>query len=260
MTDTLTAPPEPAGRFQFGWVPEVLFRPRQAFAKITPQLGGVWLTPMLLLSLTTLLRIGIAGWLKSKAAAMGEIPLPQGWEYYSAEQQAQFMQTLEATRGPVFTYVLPMLGGLLLIWIGWMLVGGLLHLTLTLLGGRGSTGSAMNVVAWAGLAWAIRDIVRAVYMLVTQKAIVAAGISGFAPTGEGGFNVFLLKLFALIDLFLIWHILLVIIGIRFGETLSPAKAAFGVILTVLLVIAVQAGLEYLLTTANGLSISQPFFF
>lgn len=39
-------------------------------------------------------------------------------------------------------------------------MGGLLHLVLTMLGGRDSTGGALNIVAWAALPFALRDLVR----------------------------------------------------------------------------------------------------
>jgi len=251
---------DPPGHFQFSWVPETIFHPKRVFARVAAIQEGLWLTPMLILTLTTLLRLITVGWLKTQAAASGNIPLPTGWEWYTPDQQTQYMQTMQVQQGPVFMYVLPVLGGLLAIWIGWLLVGGLLHLVLTLLGGRGSTGAAMNVVAWAGLVWAVRDLVRVVYMLVTHKLIASPGLAGFAPASEGAASLFLVQLLTLVDLYLIWHILLTILGVCSGNSLSRAKAIFGVTLSILVVILAQAGLSYLAAGVGNLTITRPFFF
>ncbi|MBN1668207.1 MAG: hypothetical protein JW862_14035 [Anaerolineales bacterium] len=55
---------EPTGRFQFGWVASVFFRSRRAFQTIAQQMGSVWLTPMLVLSFTMILRVWVTGWLE----------------------------------------------------------------------------------------------------------------------------------------------------------------------------------------------------
>ena len=38
---------------------------------------------------------------------MGEITYPPDYQYYTPEQQAQYMQAIQSTQGPVFVYVLP---------------------------------------------------------------------------------------------------------------------------------------------------------
>ncbi len=259
MSEVTISSLEPVGRFQFGWIGEVIFKPRKIFAKITMQSGNLWLTPMLLLTVTTLLYVATTGWLKQQAAAAGELPLPTGWEYYTPEQQQQMMQSLQAMQGPVFMYVLPALGSLFGIWIGWLLIGGMLHLALTLLGGRGSS-AASNIVAWAGVAWAVRDMVRVVYLLITHQLIRSAGLSGFTPAGEGVWIQFLAQLLALVDIYLIWYIALILIGVRASSSLSTGKAVFGVLLTIALALLAQAFVGYLSAGLGNLTITRPFFF
>ncbi len=142
MTEELITPPETPGRFQFNWLGGVIFQPRKLLSRVATQTGGVWLTPMLVLSVTSLGRVLAEGWLKHQAALMGEVQLPPDFQYYSPEMQAQFMQAQEALKSPVFLYIFPAITALLSIWIGWLLVSGLLHLVFTLLGGRGDTRSA----------------------------------------------------------------------------------------------------------------------
>lgn len=259
MTEVSIPQPETPPRFQFGWVPDVLFRPRQAFARILSLNTGVWLTPLLILTVTTLIRVLVAGSLNQAAAQLGQPNLPPDFQYYSPQDQAQFMQATQATQGPVFIYIFPAVAALLGVWIGWLLVGGLLHLVLTLLGGRGNTGGALNLVAWASLPFAVRDGVRIIAMLSTHQLIQNPGLSGFAPTGNGGWSAFLAALLALIDLYMIWHILLLVTGVNAGDGISRGKAWGGVLVTVLLVLSLQALLGFFSAKLGGLTIIRPFF-
>ena len=246
-------------RFHFEWVPGVIFHPRQIFQMIAEQNTGVWLTPMFILTLTTLILVFATGSIQQKMALQGEVSLPPGYEYYTPEQQAQFQSAMSATSSPVFVYVLPAIIGVVKVWVGWLLVGGLIHLLLTLLGGRGDTGSAMNLVAWASLPFAIRDLVRTSALLVTQKTISAPGLAGFAPSSGTDWGMFLIAFLGLVDIYLIWHIVLLIIGARTTQGLTRTKAATAVILTLLLIVSLQALIGFLTGKLSGLTIIRPFF-
>lgn len=258
MSETELIQTESPRHFQFGWVSGVLVRPRVALARIVSQEGGVWLTPMLILTLTTLARVLASGWVR-RTYGMGEIPLPPDFQYYSPEMQAQFMQAMQATQSPVFIYIFPAITGLLGVWLGWLLVGGIIHLVLTLLGGRGNTGSAMNLVAWAGLPFAVRDLVRAAAVLFSRQLIQKPGLAGFAPAEASGFAAYLAAWLPLIDLYLIWHIFLLILGVRTSGRISTARAAASVLITLVVVLALQALISYLTTRLGSLTIIRPFF-
>ncbi len=245
-------------RFQFGWVSAVLLRPRAALNRIATQESGVWLTPMLILTLSTLIRVLASGWVK-RTYGMGEISLPPDFQYYSPEMQAQFMQAMQATQSPVFIYIFPAITGLLGVWLGWLLVGGLIHLVLTLFGGRGSTGSAMNLVAWAGLPFALRDLVRTAAVLFSHQLIQKPGLAGFAPAEASGFIAYLSAWLPLIDLYLFWHILLLITGVRSSGRVSTARAVGSVLITLSVVLALQALISYLGGRLGSLTIIRPFF-
>jgi hypothetical protein len=258
-TEELTTQPETHGRFQFNWLAGVLFRPRQGMAQVAAQTGRVWLTPMLVLTLSALGRVLVEGWLKQQAALMGEIQYPPDFQYYSPEMQAQFMQAQQATQSPVFLYVFPALIALLSVWVGWMLVSGLLHLVFTMLGGRGDTGSAFNLVAWGGLPFAIRDVVRLAAMLASKQLIQSPGLAGFATPGAQGFAAFIAALLAFVDIYLLWHILLLIVGVRAGNGLPAGKAAGGVLFTILLVVGLQALINFGIAQLGALTVVRPFF-
>ena len=164
------------------------------------------------------------------------------------------MQAQQATQGPLFTYVLPLLGSLVNLWLGWFVFSGILHLTSTILGGRGSMRGALNVVAWASMPYLIRDLLRVLFMMFAGHAIASPGLSGFA--GESGF---LSSLFSRTDLFLLWYVLLLGIGVAISEGLPGGKAYAGVIFIVLAILMIQAGIGGLGASFGLSAVSRPYF-
>lgn len=257
MEETTTTAVVPGKRLRFDWIVGVIAHPRGTFEQIASQSRGLWLTPILLLTATTIARVLVAGWIRQGIVASSGPPLPPDFQYYSPEQQAQYMQAIQATSGPVFLYILPMIASLFGIWIGWILVSGLLHLVATLSGGRGWMGYTVNLVAWASIPFAVRDIVRVAAMLISHQLIGNTGLSGFTPAAEE--MTYLSALLSLIDIYLIWHIILLVIGVRAGMGLSAIKATVGVLIVIGTVIGVQALLEYLVSRLGSLTIIRPFF-
>ena len=215
---------------------------------------STWLTHMLLLTITAILVVVVAGFLKSRAALMGEVQLPPDWEFWTPEMQENFMRAQQATQGPVFLYIMPIIGSLTSLWVGWLLLAALLHFGSTLLGGRGSMQSALNVVAWASLPFAVRDILRIIFMLAAGHAIVSPGLSGFTST-----TGFVAQLLTRLDIFLLWHVILLVIGFALTDGLPRGKAVTGVLVVILLVLLAQAGLGALTSSFGGLAVQRPFF-
>ena len=221
---------------------------------MTAESRASWLTPMLVLSITALLVVLVAGYLKTHAAMLGEVQMPPDWQWWTPEMQNNFMQAQQATQGPTFMYIIPLVGAWTGLWLGWVLVAGLLHLGSTLLGGRGTMQNALNVVAWASLPFLIRDLLRVAYMLLAGHAISSPGLSGFA-TSPG----FLPQLLSRLDLFVVWFIVLLVIGFAVADGLSRGKAVFGVVTVMLLVLLTQAGLGSLTSSIGGQAVQRPFF-
>jgi hypothetical protein len=251
MTDTTS---HPVRRFDLLRVFAVLFRPRAAFTEMASESRASWWTPMLVLSITTLLVVLVAGYLKTRAAMMGEIPLPPDWQWWPPEMQENYMLAQQARQGPAFMYAIPLVGAWSGLWLGWLVIAGILHLGSTLLGGRGSMQNALVLVAWGSLPFALRDLLRVIYMLAEGHAINSPGLSGFS-TSAG----FLTQLLARTDIFLIWSIILLVIGLAAFDGLTRGKAFAGVFVVILLVLSAQAGLSTLVSNLGGQAIQRPFF-
>lgn len=253
MTD-ITLEKQPARRLDFARLPSMLIRPRAAFGEMAVESRATWLTPMLLLSIMAILVVVVSGYLKTRAAIMGEIQLPPDWQYWSPDMQENYMQAQQATQGATFVYVIPLVGALTALWVGWIVVAGLLHLGSTLLGGRGSMQGALNIVAWASLPFAIRDLLRVVFMLSAGHAITSPGLSGFAAS-----TGFLSQFLARLDIFMIWYLILLVIGFAIADGLSRGKAVLGVVVVILLVLFAQSGLGSLTSGLGGQAVQRPFF-
>jgi hypothetical protein len=246
-------------RFDLKRLFSFLIHPRQVFEQMSSEGRPAWLMPMLLLSLGVLLRVLLNGFLQARAASVGEVTLPPDWEWWSASMQNNYMQGIQATQGPAFLYIIPAVMGLAGLWLGWPILSGLLHLFSTLLGGRGSQAGGLNVVAWSSLPFALRDLLRVIYMLIVKHTVVSPGLSGFISNNQGA-ALFLANLLKHADLFLVWYVLLLVTGMAIFDSLPKPKTWLTVLVVVLVSILAQAGMATLLSGLSGTAISRPFYF
>ena len=230
-----------------------MIHPRQGVQRLAVEEKLTWQMPMLLVNLLFLLRTIVTGFLQMRVSNLGQAALPADWQWWTPDMQSNYMQAIQATQGPVFLYIIPAVTGLARIWLGWLILGGLLHLASTLLGGRGSMRSVLSLTGWAMLPFALRDLLRIVYMLIVQHPIASPGLSGF-----GGL-LFLSKVLAGVDLFIIWFAILLGMGLRVMDNLPVGKAIAVVVIVLLLVLLVQGGLGTLSTSLGGMMITRPFF-
>jgi hypothetical protein len=241
------------------WVLPALVRPKSTFEKILNDSLANWTTPIVIIIVATLLQVTLGGMLSEDASASGQISLPTSFQYYTPEQQAQMQEAMSVSNGPVFTYVFPIILAIGKIWLGWLFVGAGLHLLRTLMGGRGTSRSIMNVAAWTGLPFAVREIVRSSYLLLSQDLIRYPGLSGFAPMEVGTFNLFIAELLKQVDIYWIWHVGLLILGVRLYKDLAPAKAVVSVLLIQAIAIGFQTLPRLLAAQLSNLTIIRPFF-
>jgi hypothetical protein len=93
-----------------------------------------------------------------------------------------------------------------------------------------------------------------VFMLSVGHAITSPGLSGFSSSAG-----FLAQLLTRADVFLIWNVILLIIGFAISDGLPRGKAVTGVLVVMLLVTLAQAGLGSLGSSFGGTSVQRPFF-
>ena len=238
----------PVRRLNFARIFHVLFQPRRTFAEIAGEASSSWLTPMLTLSLSSLLSVVVSGYLTSRAALQGQVTLPPDWQYWTPDMQNNWMLGQQATQGATFVYIIPLVSALVGLWLGWLILSGLLHLGSTLLGGRGSMQGALNIVGWGNLPFMVRDVLRVIFMLLASHAIVSPGLSGFAAG-----SVFISQIMSRVDIFFIWNAILLVIGFSIADGLSRNKAAIGVVIVLVILLLILAGFGVLGSSLSGIS-------
>jgi hypothetical protein len=249
---------EPNRGWRFDLALPLIFRPRFTLGRIVGSNTPTWRTPIALRVVAAVILALVTGSIKAAARAAGEVTLPPNFEFYTPEQQAQFQQAATATNNATFNYLLPALGAALGVVVVWLLISGLLHLLLTLFGGRGSSGAAINVAAWASLPLLVRDGVQIVAMLLTDQLIASPGLAGFAPAGEGFGHALLAGMLSQVDIYLLWQIVLLYFGVRLSSQLPRARCWLAVLLVMVIVLALRALPAAIMAQFGGLTIIQPF--
>lgn len=260
MSDSVTTQSQAPDGPLLKWTPVIFFKPRRIFERLTRTNRPYWLVPMLVLTITLLGNVVVSGWLKQQNAFIGEESLPPDFQYYSPEQQAQYMQAMQVTQGPVFVYVLPALANTLGLWVSWLIIGGVLHLSTTLFGGRGDMSTSLNIAAWSSMPMALRDIVRILSMLVTKRLINSPGLAGFAPVSEGGWSILLGQMLGMIDIYLIWMVVLITLGVRQTTNLTVGKAISSGLISIVTILLLRALIGLAAAQLGGLNVVRPFIF
>lgn len=215
------------------------YRPSSARVPFLPRIGeyagGAWLTPLLLLTLLELVKAYFGG--NARAQYALSQPVPQPDPGFGGFPQPGFEPVAPAASDMMITHIFPGALGVMGVWIAWLLVAAVLHLALTLLGGRSAMRNTLNVVAWAMVPFIVRGVANIIgYVMFPSEIINGLGLSGFAGTD----NLFLKALLEFVDIYLLWHVILLVIGSRFASGLGWGKAVSGVIVAVVIVLLLQA--------------------
>lgn len=246
-------------RWRFDWLLPAFFRPARTMGAAAQAEKPVWLLPLLVVSLLIVLSVLAAGPIRTQAAQTGA-ELPADFQYWSAEQQNQYMAAQQNASSPLFIYVFPALGKLLGLWIGWGLTAILLHLGLTIAGSNASQLRAFNLSGWASLPLGLRYVVQGVAALAAGVVVTNSGLSGFISKDAEGFKAFLRALAALVDFYWLWQVLLLVAGSVPLSGLRRVKAWLVTLLVAAIVILLSALPGYLGSQLSGLKMTGGFFF
>ena len=232
MTETTTTPIAATAPGFFGMAWGVLARPRPTFRTLRDHPRRTWIFMALLGMILVTLPIIAGG---PVAAQQTRALVQEQFENQpsfadngiDAEQAASFATS------PIITTVVP---GVLTIFglaIGWLIWSGSLYMLASMIGGRSNYLQMLQVVVWAWLPYALRNIVQTVYITATQTLIEHPGLSGFAPaplveealitppsTGTAVLQIFLGQ----IDIYLFWNLALLVLGISAVAQLTRRKS------------------------------------
>ncbi len=211
----------------------VLIRPRTTFGYLKDNHKRAWWLPAILIVLLTLAPLLIASRQSSPEMGPGmEQPVISGAKGMAVEPGAESsMETPSTASTSGASGILSLVSAVLGAPVAWLVWGGALYLASVFLGRSSSFGQMFRLAVWTWLPYGIRSLVQTIYILVTGNTIVNAGLSGFVidksaqsiiPPGPG--QLALASILGRVDIYMLWHLVLVSVGLMAFTNLTRRKA------------------------------------
>lgn len=251
MSEREAASAERRGLARLLW--GILTRPRATMQYVSERGRRTWWLPALLTAVLVVLPLVVAAPITSREAMRSlDEQMPEEVRERFSEEQLEQMYSRAAS--PVFNTALPAVGSVAGHVIAWLVWAGLLYLGSVMLGGRSAFGQILPVVVWARLPHALRGLLQTIYILTTQQLITSPGLSGLVGDAAGdtlagsvGVGRTLLTTFlGRIDLFVVWSLALLVVGVSVAARVSRRKSVLltvgvWIVLTILILIPSLAG-------------------
>jgi hypothetical protein len=149
----------------------------------------------------------------------------------SSEQAEQVKASLDTFTSPVFIGATGIVLGILGLIVTWLLRGVVLFFISYLFGTEYKYKQMVTLVLWSWWPFALRDLVQAVYVLINGQLVTNRGLSFLVASGDqvqdAGNAVY--GLLSQVDLFLVWHLLLVAVGLAVTTRSTTFKTALGTV-------------------------------
>jgi hypothetical protein len=168
---------------------------------------------LLLLTIFALLMVAAGGPIRQAAAEM-QVTLPPDYDYYPPEWQQQYQEGFAARQGFVFHLCLPGPGcsGTNLDWVvpGWQPTAPGAY------PGWQSQQQYSNAqsIRLGPVYLSFSGISFRLFTFSHNQAVASPGLSGFIPLESTGFRFSLRSFLSLVDIYLIWYFVLLLIGVR----------------------------------------------
>jgi hypothetical protein len=215
-------------------------RPREAMQHVAAQPRS-WLLAAILLMASLILLTAVSAPQQITQANERTQAVVEQMKATLSEEQARALEGRDMSMTPGRFWLTAVGLGVLLMVLGWLLRGAVLHFSSMALGGLSGWGSTFAVGVWSMLPFFVRDIVQAIYITTSKQLIEHQGIAFLVSSGNWLQDSRNLAYAALsnVDLFALWHIILLGIGVSVATKVSRTK---GLVLAVI-VWAVFLGLK-----------------
>ncbi len=216
-------------RALFGWIDQ----PKKTLRYVIKEpRWPLWLAPVFIILVATIIVTVVS------APLLSELSRQQAEEQMQAqmasipeEQAEQVRSTMDTFTSPLFVGAMGIAFTVLGLILTWLFRGALLFFIGYLLGTDNRYIQMVTLVLWSWLPFALRDLVQAIYVLLNGQLAINKGLSFLVASGDQAQNAgnLLYGFLGQIDIFLVWHLLLVGIGIAVSTRSTTTKTALATI-------------------------------
>lgn len=203
---------------------DILVRPARALTAVADHPQRLWLVPLIIALVVVTASLLVSVPLAQQASA--EL-LEEQLANMPPEARAQAEQFM-APGSPFATiaYVTGFLGGVLGLVVGWLFRAGVLHFAALALGGQNRFGQMFSVITWTRVPEIARTLVQTISMALSGQLITKPGLSYLVASGDQIRDSTNLTFYFLsgVDIFLVWDLILVTIGVAAAARFSRRKA------------------------------------
>lgn len=206
-------------------LPGIVDQPGKTLAQVAIYPRGRWLVPLLFLVATmTILAVMSAPYMAQETASEFQKQIAS----LPTEQARVIEQAMQFISAPAFLIGTNLVVGLLGLLVSWIVASAILFFASLIFGGDLAYGHAFAIAPWLWIPYGLRDVTQSLTIWLEAKTIANPGLSFLVATGDRvkdmGNLGYLLT--AQIDLFTLWHYLLVYAGLRAVGQLSGVSAVF----------------------------------
>lgn len=216
-------------RALFGWIDQ----PKKTLRYVMEEpRWSLWLAPALVIVVSLIIVTVVSAPAMSelsKEAAAQQVEAQMG--SLSGEQADQMQGTLETFTSPLFLAATGIVLGILGLVLTWLFRGAVLFFIGYLFGTDNRYVQMVTLVLWCWLPFALRDLVQAVYVVVNGQLPLHKGLSFLVAGSDQVQNAgnLLYGLLSQVDPFLVWHLILVGVGLAVSTRSTRLKTALGTV-------------------------------
>ncbi|HUW14384.1 MAG TPA: hypothetical protein VM537_31970 [Anaerolineae bacterium] len=221
-------------------------RPATALAEVAAHPKWRWLLPTILLVGAMVASIVLTSPLTTDQAQrtmqQQVAALPAGTAEMARAQIDRLQQ-------PGFVLAMAIAGGLLGLALAWLLASAILYFSMVISGADLHFSALFATLPWVWLPFALRDVVQTGWILFRNRLIANPGLSYLVSSGkplEDATNL-LYGVLSYVDLFVLWHLVLVFVLARTLPRFSGGKA----FMVTLIYAAISLGLRLLPVILGG---------
>jgi len=221
----------------------VAIHPRATFERMRDAAAGHWwvvvVASLLVALATTVVTVPIQAE-AARSALQAQQEDTEAYQGLSEEEMAQVEQVQNIFTSQAMLGALGFFGGVIMLFLGYGVRAGIVFLLGMALGGRASFGQVWRMSVWTTLPDVLRGMVSIGVILATGSVSVS-GMSYVLTSAEVSAHPYLAAFLGSIDIYLIWSLALLLIGILVTSQLDRLKSAIVALVCWLFPLAISMG-------------------